>query len=134
MHAPICPGRLRDPIVGHGSFLSFVLSLMNPVKDRAPVTVARQNDTMRLKIYFTRGCPVQKFVRYATNDIYLGMGPSIVRAAPSRRRWASGRYYERRKGIESRRDAFRALQVHSSRGRIDSLHAKREDREIGRDR
>jgi len=33
---------------------------------------------------------------------------------------------ERRKGIESRRDAFRALQVHSSRGQIDSLHAKRE--------
>lgn len=39
---------------------------------------------------------------------------------------ASGRYYERGKGIESRRDAFRALQVHSSRGRIDSLFAKRE--------
>lgn len=79
---------------------------------------------MRLKIYFTRGCPVQKFVRYATNDISGWARPSFMpRTADV---LASGRYYERGKGIESRRDAFRALQVHSSRGRIDSLFAKRE--------
>jgi len=82
MHAPICTGRLRDPIVGHGSFriVSFVSNsaLINPVKDTAFVTVARQNDTMRLKIYFTRGCPVQKFVRYATNDISGWARPSFM--------------------------------------------------------
>lgn len=52
--------------------------LVNSVKDTTRKTVARQNDTIRLKIYFTRGHPVQKFVRYATNDISGWVGPSFV--------------------------------------------------------
>lgn len=98
MHASICTGRLMrsDRWTRFASF-RFVSSsaLINLVKTQR-VTVARQNDTMCLKIYFTRGHPVQKFVRYATNDI-SGWARLSFRA-PSRRCRASGRYYERREG------------------------------------
>lgn len=140
---PICNPAVaaRDSIAGQHPAPGIVSRRSIPRNDLETRAAALPHSCLRMTrcvlkyiFYKQEGHPAPKSARHA-QPARVSTGPSTSIARPRAADFLGPMLRKRKRRIGLRRDASRALQAHSSRGRIDSLRASKEldmDRWTGR--